>query len=823
MPFTARLVRQISICLLLFSGSIECHAQQATGVVTPGGIRRYRDGQWGLVKGQFNNFSDQDQTLTAIVTQKSGSGDQFARSAQVPAGVSRVTQWPLLAEASSGGVYEFEYLFVNEQDGRETVARRQNDSIVETFVVPGNAGNWASEPSFSGHLSAKDVSDAKIVEVSQMLEAFRKASQLPNVMLNLTHEDVHGSLDALSPLNNLVITSPDLWRFQETCDAIRFWIERGGRAIVFLDSVGEDSTRAILGDALPFSVVDTTQLHRFILDNHEVDGNRTNQASYEVRLEEPVPLVRAVFDRGLVKWSQAGWPVVVEVPVGRGSVHVVTMPASVLVSTEDSEKLAACANGILEEVFKNPIEQSLLTRELLSSVGQQQIGYSIPERWFPAIVLGAFILVLVAVSFVLTRSHQQNRLLVAVPVCAVAAMTPGLLTGMASRTTAPATMIQTRVVQAPPGQTSVVADGVVTIYQPESQKMDLVFRDHGTVADQRDVTTASRRRFVWSDNGTYTWEGFLQPAGVTSYNEQSILRLKDPLNAIASFEGDYVVIRVLNSETLAPEDAVIAGPGPDRMEARLAKDGLLHANVNDVLPPGEISNATLLSQKQLQRKVLYNALFTAENRLTPFPPEPTLLFWSGNVPSGVDSSSSLKNESSTLITLPLDLQKPEIGRQILIPPVLLPYASVLDEHGAMGSAFGNRQRTWMQRKPSGTVVLKFQIPPACQPFHSDDASLELRIHAGSRTVKIGAGRIGDFTEVTSLNSPVGSLTINLPSDVLNAAADTGAVFLEIHVGQLELASANDEQATIEQDNFWKVDRVLLTLKGHRTKSAVPSK
>ena len=113
------------------------------------------------------------------------------------------------------------------------------------------------------------------------------------------------------------------------------------------------------------------------------------------------------------------------------------------------------------------------------------------------------------------------------------------------------------------------------------------------------------------------------------------------------------------------------------------------------------------------------------------------------------------------------------------------------------------------------MVLKFQLPRECQPFHFENASIDLRIRAGSRTVKVSVGQLGGFTEVTSLNSPVGNMTVDLPVDVLNAATDTGSVVLNMSVGELEIGSAGDEQAAAEQDNFWKIDRVLLSLKGHR--------
>ena len=259
------------------------------------------------------------------------------------------------------------------------------------------------------------------------------------------------------------------------------------------------------------------------------------------------------------------------------------------------------------------------------------------------------------------------------------------------------------------------------------------------------------------------------------------------------------------------------------MEARIADDGSLRSGPSDLLPPGELSNSTLLSERQLRRKELFNAVFESDDRLRIYPAEPTLLFWSEKIESSVSSSSeTLRYDSSTLISLPLDIQMPEVGEVVSIPPTLLPYVVVADETGSVGSAYSNRQRRWMERKPGGSLVLKFQIPSECQPFHFENASVDLRIRAGSRTVKISVGQLGGFTDVTSLSSPVGNVTVDLPAEVLNAATDSGSILLNMSVGELEIGSAGDEQAAAEQDNFWKIDRVLLSLRGHRMDLPVTS-
>ena len=816
-------VGYFSLSLILMSYPVECGAQPASGQVSSGGVGRYEKGEWGLVRGQFNNRSDQDQSLTAVVTQKSGSGTQFVRTVQIPAGTTRVAQWPLLVEDPHTNVYEFDYLLVDSSDGRETISRRENESILNSFSVPAIASAAGVDTSFWGHLYSEDFSDDQMDEVGSMLEALRSVSNLSTVVLNFDHEQIQGSPYALGPLGQLVVTSSQLSRFPQTCDSIRFWIQRGGRAVFFLDSTGEDTLRAVLGDALPFTVVDTTELLQFRMDNHEEAGKRTRQPSYDVKFDEPISMVRTIFEKGNVKWSQAGWPVIVELPVGRGLVYVLTMPARILGPQTGPEKLTPCATEILEQGFKNPVERALLPQSMLASVGQQQIGYSIPERWFPAAILSCFLVALAVISLFVTRRQQQTRLLIAVPLCAVLAMTPGVLTGMAARTTAPPTMIQTQVIQAATGQISLMSTGVATVYQPVPEKMDLTMRDHGSLAAIEDSAVAGRRRLVWSDNGTYSWEGFSQPVGVTSYNQTTILRLPEPLKALTSFEGDEVVVRLSNFDMLAPEDIVIAGPGADRMEARIADDGSLRSGPSDLLPPGELSNSTLLSERQLRRKELFNAVFESDDRLRIYPAEPTLLFWSEKIESSVSSSSeTLRYDSSTLISLPLDIQMPEVGEVVSIPPTLLPYVVVADETGSVGSAYSNRQRRWMERKPGGSLVLKFQIPSECQPFHFENASVDLRIRAGSRTVKISVGQLGGFTDVTSLSSPVGNVTVDLPAEVLNAATDSGSILLNMSVGELEIGSAGDEQAAAEQDNFWKIDRVLLSLRGHRMDLPVTS-
>lgn len=809
--------RAVFVCVLLVNCSAAklCHGQGAGARVTSGGLQRFKGGEWGLIEAQYYNPSETDQKIKAIISQPNGVKNQYARSTIVPARTLRKALWPIFVEPTSDKSFEFEYMTLAEGDGRETIKRREGEQMLESFVAAAGP-ETEGKSGYCLHLLSPDLPDREARNIGRLMNGLREDAKLPQKVLSCFYSKIAGQPEAFGAIDQMIISASNLQEDPETCEAVRFWIQRGGRALLMMNSMGESSMRALLADALPFAMIDQASPLTVSLKHHVRTGGLLREAdlSYDRTFEEPVKMARVVFEQGRVVWSVDGWPILVKLQLGAGTVYVATIsPHSFLQDETDIVKLAATSTQIATDIFKAQNEPPLLSSAGMAAAAHSRIGYSIPTKTLPIVVLSLFILALGLAGWILAKTERQTWLTLAAPAIALLAMIPGVAVGLASRTTAATTLVETRVVDASPGQSAYVADGVATVFQPSSDAVKIKLNDSASLRSPS--TSMQRSRFAWSDIGQYEWQDFKQPVGMTDYTQRSIIRLNEPLTAQAKFKNDGIRIQLSNGRLLQPQDAIVASAGSERMEARVTSEGVLEANLGDRLSPGEISNAATISEQQIERKRLYTELFDHEDRLTPFPQKETLLFWTDQLPGAIETSENLRHETATLMIVPLDIQSPEIGETISLPPALLPYEGVRDANEAVGSAYFNRRRKWIERRNGSSVVLKFSVPAACHPFKFESAEVQLRIRAGSRTVEVETGSVGDFSTIETLTSPVGNFTINLPTELLNSASNE-SVFVRINVGETLTTQQAPDDATTDMDNNWIVERLLLTATGHRT-------
>ncbi|MCP4512570.1 MAG: hypothetical protein GY826_39920, partial [Fuerstiella sp.] len=285
------------------------------------------------------------------------------------------------------------------------------------------------------------------------------------------------------------------------------------------------------------------------------------------------------------------------------------------------------------------------------------------------------------------KRDQATRLLFAIPLLSIAAALPGMVQGSRARGVAPTTLIESRVVIAADGQAAVAADGISTFYSPAIQTTVIAMSRFTTLRTEQ----GSGQRLVWTDGGDSYWSGFSQPAGASSYPERSVVTLDEPLKASGWLDEGGLHLSLANSDSLNPQDILLASISPDRMAFRSEQDGFVTTTA-DVLATEEFSKETLLTQSQILHADLYRTVFENEERLTRFPAEPSVLFWTDRIQPGITiDTDSVRMESSTLFCIPLSLGRPAIGASVSIPPTLLPYRGIRDVDGAVGSAFSARQ------------------------------------------------------------------------------------------------------------------------------------
>jgi hypothetical protein len=701
------------------------------------------------------------------------------------------------------GLQEIEYLLFAD-GGNDVVQRRDGQDRIRTFTT----NLKLKEYGYTGLMASGAERPEDDDDFKQLLTAMLRDAKREQIIAPVKPGNIGGCSHALDGLDQLCITSNKLTDFPETCDAIRIWVQRGGNLLLALDQTGIDVANALLADALPLSVINTTSANSVTLDlNPDYSEMRFPVREVKRTFSEPIPWVRVVADSGEVIWSIDGWPAAIATNYGRGRILVTTIAPAAFINKDAKETaLIASSAEFVDKLFKSKAA-SLVTRDQAIATASQQVGYSIPSRNFAIAVVLGFPILLLACGVWLLRRGRGELMLWAVPVAALIACIPAAVMGWSSRSVAPQTVIQQQVVRAIDGETEIVSDGFTTVYTPNSGELALSSTDQSIFLPESDPDNRDYRRLMWKSDTDSEWRNMKPPVGMRTGETREVLSLETPLRAMATFSESGLVGNLQTGSFTNPTDAILSGMSPDRQAVTL-ETAQWNSSAENILAPNEYFTSTLLTQDQLRKAEVFAAMFASERGAAPN--QLSMLYWAQADTSSLQiGDKQTRRDSSVLVVQPVTLTPPEIGRQITIPPVALPYRSVSDDEGNVGTAYNNGQRTWIQRERGGQVNLEFQVPPVCTPFDVGSAELKIKITAGSRIVTVSGGDSMEVVE--TFISPAKTLTVALP---LTRIARDGVVRVKLAVSEPNI-KREEGVADVDQDDAWKIDRVFLTLKGAR--------
>lgn len=773
-----------------------------------GGIGRFASERWGMVRGDFSNRSDEDVSLTAIVTPPNSNGVQFARRVDVPARTSRIVEWPFYMPSSRPGLQEVEYLIFDAEDEDGAIQRRGPD-LIRTLTTNlrlteyGHAG-WIS----SGRETPREAEHLRQLLVTMLADARREQIIVPVASGEITSAHALDALDQLSVSSDRLIDQP------QVCEAIRQWVQRGGCLHVAVDQSGVEVARMLLGSALELTEIDRTSANTLQLDiNPDYSPMRFRERQVVREFAEPADVVRVIADGGEVIWSIDDWPAAVRVDYGRGRVLLtMTVPGAFIEPAQGDQpaRMIPSSSRFAETLFA-PVQTELIPRELAVSTAAGQVGYEIPSRSFAAAIVVGFPLVLLAVGLWLQRRRRGEWLIWAVPAMAVLVCLPAAATGFLSRSVAPQTAVLRQVVRAVEGENALVADGYVTIYSPDAVELSVESTEQGLFIPPEEPDNRDYRRLVWTTAQDSQWTNLKPPVGIQCAQVRQMLSPGRSLRATATLDSEGLVGAVQPGDFSSPTDAILVGRIPQRQSVRFESGGAWRSAAGGVLSSGEYFTSSLLTQAQLQRAEVYREIFSERGR-DAFPGRLNMLYWAESGASDIQiGDAQTRHDSSVLVVQPVTLMPPALGEPVVIPPILLPYRSVADATGGISTIFSNNQMAWTERQKGGEVTLAFEVPDECLPFSVSEASLELRIVAGSRDVEIASGPLSDLKPVERLESPVGSFPIRLP---VSRLAPGDQIFVRFRVSDIKVAREEGVEA-VEQDDAWLIERVLLTLSGSR--------
>lgn len=797
------------------------------------GARRYRPGKWGLVDFQAVNTTDEESEVQGVLRFAEDPTIQFSRRASIPANsVFRSTCPVLIPDSLPAGKDNIEVLAEqivpattgdSERERTPREVRMRAKPILLDWEKPtvGMISELHHAPAQRHQLPFHTRSFIPEVEpdrlVYEMVLAAKRAQQLSRRVSVFDAKDLPATPACLDVLDVLVLSSDRLASDPAGIAMVRDWVLSGGVLWITLDDLKAETVAAVLGEAFSCSVVDRVELSSVGIRAEKAPDS---DVSKPVSFETPVDFARVIPEGVTIRHTVNGWPASFWQPFGAGKVYFTTLgPRAWMrpVADEDpaprsrSDETAFYPRKPLQRVADDclvPREESPLGAETLTPFLSQQIGYKILDRNTVFAVLLMFCLLLAGAGWRCFRVGHPERTLWVAPVIAASFSMFFLVTGLFTKKSVPPTVATMSRVTLERGVGVGHSSGLVAIYNQDAGRERFGARQGGVFFPDMTGMSGRNRRITWTDEGVWHWENLTLPPGVRTAPFQRPVELKAAVECRARFGEDGLQGSVGPLEKGGLEDAVIALSDGNALAASVDASGRFHCGPEDVLAKDAYTGGALLSDEEVRRSKVYSRLFSASRRDNEGPSRAMLYAWSEPWDLGFVFSQKTRIDS-TLISIPVRLERTPPGSRVLIPGPFVTYRAVASPKGRPSIAYSNMTGEWVASKLSTTQWLRFQMPAAVLPLQLEKASLLLGIRAPSRSVEICVPQDKGPAVMEGLSHPIGTYECTIEDAEKLQLDEEGGLRLGIRVGQDEAAESGGQmsQAT------WKVEHVQLEVAG----------
>jgi hypothetical protein len=772
----------------------------------PGGVRRTATTSWGAYDFKLTNFSDTDRLARVVVSYVDRPNEQCARDVWVPAH-STIKSWLLVGPTGSAHrefSCDIEAALYDRTDGQDRLLygpgdERRSRGIPYADREPTTALVFDEDPpedpaAAFGRLPQPPTRAQEALSLVRTLRSLKKQSA---TVMRVSPDALPATPQAFDGIDQLVIASPGINRNAAGLQALRHWLQQGGKVWVMLDLVDPEVLGPLLGEAVDFQVVDRVSLMPPIRMQPPEAGTPRRSLPAD---ERPVEFARVLLQRGeRAARTVDGWPAWFTRDVGRGKILFTTLGPRGWMRSRTSFDPAApyeqhptlpvanAALGDLTYELSTTGTTKTLSLDEFRPVLAEQIGYTVLSRWSVGLVFGSFLAVAGGLALLLRRARRRELLGWVAPAAALGAMGTFVVLGEASRRAAPPTVAVTQLAEPVVGQTEVPVHGLLAVYRPDSGTAEVGTRQGGFFHLDTTGVADQPRRLILTDVDAWHWEGLALPAGVRFAPFEYTARTDAPVTATATLGAEGLEGRLLSGPFRNPEDAVLATPNGRNIAVRLAADGTFRAASADILPSGQFFAGAVLNDRQQRRQAIFRE---AVRRPVAAPTEGRLivLTWTEPIDLGFDLAPEPRTVGSALLALPLRLEHPAPGTQVTIPGPLLPCRRIL-ENGPVHVTMDSQQNIDMH--------LRFQLPPAVLPFHVERARLSAQINAPGRRVKVSGRDREREVALHTVESPLDPIRMDLAEERFLRLDEAGGLHLDLDIRGPPEGGRGHEQWTIE--------------------------
>ena len=565
-----------------------------------------------------------------------------------------------------------------------------------------------------------------------------------------------------------------------------------------------------------------------------------------VQHDEPVDLVRMVISNVDVSYLVNGWPAAMTKSYGNGKLLITTLgprgwirspPAGAVPSTDrlrTSQFMPTVEMSMIADDFFRVRKPELLPASDIEPQVREYVGYRVLSWWLVVGLLLGFAALIVSIGFWLLRSDLLQHLGWIGSILAIAISMLLIFSGRMNRHGIPATVASVQVMQSIDGINEARSEGMLAVYQPEGSEVPVSATQGGRLVPSMSGLDSTTRRMVTTDLGVYYWENVPQPAGLRLTPFRHSEAFPEGLEVRATFDANGLIGKYTGSVPPGTDAMIATRSG--RMGIALASDGTFVGRSDGVFEANQFLSAGLLNDEQGRRRRTLSALLTNPQRMD-YPDQPQLMFWSEPRNNGFQFGEELTMQGATLVAVPLIMERPENGKEIIIPSPLLSYAVRRNPDGTLPSAMWDAaRREWQERSSPGLNWLSFQIPRELLPLTVKRARLDFRVSGPVGKIDVFGLKNGEVINLETVMDPVGSVSMEIGDPEALEIDNEGRLALGIGAGDPDrpelthtISQDGDAQAgqaerqTVDLNakvNYWKIESLAIQLWATTTEPTV---
>lgn len=800
------------LLILLVSGHLSW-GNEDVRVITLGsssGFRTFSTGRWGQVGITVVNESSEPATVRATVHLKTDPNLRFGRDVWVPGQSKRTTSIPfyLTEDGSDRNSFEVQGQVLS---GALASAASTGGSLLRI----GSTGTtafiddelWEPEPP-----STQTPDHARLA-----VQAILADNNLFPAVMTISDRLLPTTIEGWEPVRHVVVAGKRLKVETAAAAALRQWVSEGGTMWLQMNSSDVETLAALFG-----STIEMVEVDRVPLTSVKVHRNDLVEQAPGVEHEQPVELIRAQIRGGRVLHEVNGWPAAVLFEYGNGSVLLTLLDAAGWIRQRGPGDFVA--NNPVWNTEYVPLEplsdlarliygekpDPTIDRQWMATYVSDRIGYRIPPRWTVLSILSFFCIAILVCGLVLTARQRLEHLSWLAALAAVLATAFLIVLGQSHRGEVPPTIANFEFLNVSPQTGDYTASGGLAMFQPDQVRAD--FQSAGTRIDpQLPELSGEIREMIWTDGSHWQWKETRLPPGVMMLWTDSAGTLPVPVRAQASL-GPQGLQGVFNSHGLhrladnageAQPDALADGlllfPNSAPLAANLQPDGAFLSGEQDRLPQGQFTNQALLDDEQRRRQQLLDRWMT-QRRQQGTITHPMLLAWSKEATKNVTSAQPVQRIGTTLVTIPLEIERPPVATRVSIPSAMIRQRTVKGLSGE-SAAFNNRTESWTFPSTTTTQArIRFQMPQSALPLRLESAKLVLDCHIPSRTLEVFAVQGDQRVRVGNYRNATGSIETTIGDPKWLELDREGGLSLDISVGD----TSSDSAQSMAVQSSWSI-------------------